>query len=132
MKYPANFERDFRFYLRMRHKFSFDGVGEYLNKKGKSIIQYSPNGVSGKEAFYKYDTNGQIIPTRHPNLLHCLLKTKGSTNLHIKMFALDRFYGRFPLIELRAFCLKYKTPNWFREAVENQKSKLYETNSSGV
>ncbi len=126
MKYSTNFERDFKFYLRMRHKFSFDGTLEYYNKKGENLIQYSSTGISGKEAFYMYDSNGITKPTKHPQLLKVLLKTKGSTNLHVKMFAEDRAKGLFPLIEFRGFCLKYKTPNWFREAVEKQKYKYYD------
>lgn len=61
--------------------------------------------MSGKEAFYKWDSNGKILPTKHPNQLHALLKTKGSVNLHIKMFAEDRAKGLFPLNEFRAFVL---------------------------
>lgn len=125
-KYKRTFERDFKFYMRMRHKFSFDGTLEYISKKGEYLIHYDPEGVDGKRAFYEYDTNGKIFPTRHPNLLHSLLKTKGSVNLHIKMFAEDRAKGRYPLIELRAFCIKYKCPNWFREAVEAQKINYYD------
>lgn len=124
-KYSPEFERDFKWYLSMRHLFNFDGSNSYYNKKGKDIIVYNKNGVTGKEAFYKWDSNGTILPTKHPNLLHTLLKTKGSVNLHIKMYAEDRAKGLFPFIEFRAFCIKYRCPFWFKEAVERQKSKYY-------
>ena len=124
-KYNQNFNRDFNWYMSMRHKFNFDGVSEYYNKKGESIIKYDRNGVDGKEAFFQWDSNGKIKPTKHPNILHTILKTKGSTNLHIKMYAEDRASGNMGLIELRALCIYLKAPQWFREAVERQKVKLW-------
>lgn len=124
-KYKKEFERDFNWYLSMRHKFNFDGKCSYHNKKGQDIIVYDKNGVTGKEAFYQWDSNGKIIPTKHPNILHTLLKTKGSVNLHIKMYSEDRAKGLLPLIELRAFCIKYKCPKWFKDAIEEQKYKYY-------
>ena len=108
----------------MRHTFNFDGSANYFDKKGNEIIQYDKNGVSGKEAFFQWDSNGKIVPTKHPNLLKCLLKTKGSTNLHIKMYAEDRAACNFNLIELRALRIHFKAPSWFREAVERQKAKI--------
>ena len=124
-KYTANFERDFRWYLSMRHFFNFDGNLDYFNKKGKKIVQYDKNGVSGKEAFFQWDTYGEIKSTKHPNIFYALLKTKGSCNLHIKMYAEDRANCNFNFIEFRALCIKFKAPYWFREAVENQKIKFY-------
>lgn len=41
------------------------------------------------------------------------------------MYAEDRAAGLFLKNEMRAFAIKYKCPNWFREAVENQKYKYY-------
>lgn len=128
-KYSLEFERDFKWYLKMRAMFNFDGSNGYLNKKGQDIIVYDKNGVTGKEAFYKWDSNGKILPTKHPNILHTLLKTKGSVNLHIKMYAEDRAKGLFPFIEFRAFCIKYNCPNWFKEAVERQKFKYYDVST---
>ncbi len=125
-KYNQSFERDFKWYLRVRHDFNFDGTAEYLNKKGEKIIQYDKKGVDGKRAFFEYDSNGVIKPTKHPNLLHSLLKTKGSVNLHIKMYAEDRAHFRFPYVEFRALCISLGAPDWFREAVENQKYKYYD------
>lgn len=166
MKYNKNFERDFNWYLSMRHIFNFDGAIGYFKKsvairiykgdelvsekvmsetsynkyeiveeegmkyyvasKAEKVIQFDRKGVNGKEAFFQWDSNGVIKATKHPNLLHCLLKTKGSTNLHIKMYAEDRAACNWGFIEFRALCIKFKAPLWFREAVENQKVKYYE------
>lgn len=123
LKYNTNFERDFKWYLSVRHIFNFDGSHSYYNKKGENIIMYNKNGVSGKEAFYYWDSNGQIKSTKHPNLLLTLLKIKGSVNLHIKMYAEDRAECNWGSLEFRALCIKIKSPSWFREAVEKQKWK---------
>jgi hypothetical protein len=124
-KYNPNFERDFKWYLFMRHKFNFDGCLEYYNKSGQNIIQYDKNGVDGKESFFQWDSNGKIKPTKHPNILSTMLKVKGSCNLHIKMYAEDRAAGLFPFIEFRTLCIHFKAPSWFRDAVEKQKVKYY-------
>lgn len=121
--YNSNFERDFKWYLSMRNTFNFDGSDSYFNKKGQDVIQYSKNGVDGKYAFYQWDTNGKIVPTKHPNLLHTLLKVKGSCNLHIKMYAEDLANCNMNYIEMRALCIHFKSPKWFREAIVFQKSK---------
>ncbi len=118
MKYSQKFEKDFNWYLKMRAKFNFDG------SLPKDVV-YDKNGIDGKAAFHKWDSEGKLLPTKHPNILNTLLKTKGSANLHVKMYAQDRASGLFPGIEFRAFCIKYKCPKWFKEAVENQKGKYY-------
>ena len=121
----SNFDRDFNWYLRMRHLFDFDGVENYYNKKGIEIVQYSRDGVSGRKAFYLWDSQGKIVATKHPNIFRTLLKVKGSCNLHIKMYAEDRASGNFGFTEFRGLCFKFRAPDWFREAVEKQKVKYY-------
>lgn len=123
-KYNQNFERDFNWYLSIRHIFNFDGQKDYYNKYGEDIIIYDKKGIDGKKAFFEYDSNGRISPTKHPNLLHTLLKVKGSTNLHIKMYAEDRANGLLPLNELDIICKDLKSPSWFKEAIENLKIKI--------
>jgi hypothetical protein len=126
MRYSTNFERDVRWFLRMRHKFNFDGTKDYFRPKtGEPLIQYDRKGVDGIRAFYEWDSRGKIVSTRHPNLLHTLLKTKGSTNLHIKMYAEDRASCNMNKIEFRALCISFGAPTWFREAVETQKLRYY-------
>lgn len=125
LKYNSNFERDFNWYLSMRHRFNFDGSGSYTNKYGDEIIKYDKKGTDGKNAFFQWDSNGKIVPTKHPNILRTLLKVKGSCNLHIKMYAEDRASCNMNKIEFRALCVHFKAPKWFREAVENQKMKYW-------
>jgi len=120
MKYKPDFERDFKWYLSVRHSFNFDGKAEYTNKKGKDIIIYDKNGVDGKLAFFKWDSNGLILPTKHPNILHTLLKTKGSVNLHIKMYAESLKEESLNLELLEEICQEFKTPEWFKNAVKQQ------------
>ena len=125
MKYSKNFERDYEWYLSVSNVFSFDGTKDYYNKKGIELIQFDENGSSAKECFYLYDTNGITKPTCEPEQLRTLLKTKGSVNLHIKMYAEDRARGYLPKIEFEKICNEYDFPNWFVTAVENQKAKYY-------
>jgi hypothetical protein len=127
MKYNNKYIRDVMWYFSMRHTFNFDGTHTYYNKKGNLIIVYDRNGIDGIHAFYLWDSQGVIKPTRHPNILHTLLKTKGSTNLHIKMYAEDLADCNWNKIEMRALCIKFKAPSWFRTAIENQRSQHTKT-----
>lgn len=122
MKFSNRFNKDFNYYLSIRHTFNFDGCNDYFNSKGISIIQPNSKGITGKEAFYLYDSQGVIKPTKHPNILHTLLKVKGSINLHIKMFAEDRAKGYLPKILLDEMNL----PEWIVNAIEQQKYKYYD------
>ncbi len=124
-KYNPNFERDFSWYLSVRNIFKFDGQSAYYNKKGAPIIQYDKDGVSGKEAFFQFDSNGKIKPTKHPNILHTLLKVKGSCNLHIKMYAEDRANCNLNKMEFKDLCIQIRAPKWFWISVESQKIKFY-------
>ncbi len=128
-KYNDNFERDFKWYLSVRHHFNFDGVDVYIKRKdgiAYPVIVYDKQGADGKYAFYKWDSNGEIIKTKHPNLLHTLLKTKGSVNLNIKMYAETRASGILPKILFHEeICKPFKVPDWFIESVEKQKMKYY-------
>lgn len=116
--------KDIKFYLSVRNVFNFDGASCYVNKKGEDIVQYSDNGVDFITAFKAFDTNGTILPTRHPTTLAKLLKTKGSVNLHIKMYSEDRSNGVLPFFDFVDICSGVKAPLWFVKAVEKQKNKL--------
>lgn len=116
MKYSEKYERDFKWYLSVRHIFNFDG------SLGKDI-PYDKNGISGKECFYKFDTLGKVLPTKHPNLVRTLFKVKGSVNLHIKMYSEDRAKGILPRCEFEQLCRELNSPEWFGEGVEKQKLK---------
>ncbi len=135
VKYSEGFNRDFNWYLSVRRSFNFNG------SPCKDIL-YDKNGVDGKEAFFMYDSRGDLLPTRHPNILRSLLKTKGSVNLHIKSWAEDRAKGILPKYEFTGdgktlewengkpvyypnYKIRFNLPEWVIEAVENQKYKYY-------
>lgn len=127
MKYSKKFERDYRWYLSVSDVFSFDGTKDYYNKKGVELIQFDKNGKTAKECFYLYDSNGVIKPTCEPKELKILLKTKGSVNLHIKMYAEDRAKGYLPKVEFDEITKNFDLPEWFIKAVEKQKYKYYKS-----
>lgn len=120
MKYSKNFNRDFNWYLSVRDKFNFFG-SEVVD------IIYDRNGIDGKQAFYIWDSQGKMVPTKHPNILKTLFITKGSVNLFIKMYAEDRAFGILPKeLFYSEVVLPFKCPDWFVNAVENQKVKYYD------
>ena len=125
MKYSKKFEKDYQWYLSVSHAFNFDGKEHYTTKKGVNLIRYDENGKTAKECFYLYDSQGIIETTKEPDKLKTLYKTKGSVNLHIKMYAEDRAQGLLPKIEFEKICKEFNVPDWFRNAVENQKGKYY-------
>lgn len=126
MKFSKKFNSDYNWYLSVSDKFDFDGTAQYFNKKGVPIIQYNEEGLTAKECFYLYDAQGKIKATREPGALKRLLRTKGSVNLHIKMYAKDRAKGYLPKIEFDKICIELKCPLWFSKAVEAQKFKHYQ------
>ena len=125
MKFSKKFESDYNWYLSVAHIFNFDGCDNYYNKKGVRLIQYSEEGLTAKECFYLYDSQGVIKQTREAGLLEIILKTKGSVNLHIKMYAEDRAKGYLPKIEFEDMVKELDPPDWFIDAVESQKKKYY-------
>lgn len=138
MKYSENFNRDFNYYLKSRNTFTFCG-------KPQEEIPYDKNGLDAKKAFLKYDAEGKLLPTKHPNILGTLIKTKSSINFQIKEWAQSRATGDLPLIEfsVRKAIEKYPKSNyqsystgedietklnllsWITDAVENQKNHYY-------
>lgn len=151
MIYSKRFERDFRWYLKVRNSFTFSG-SIITNKSGLPLeIKFSSTGIDGKQAYNIYDSTGKLHPTRHPNILTSLLKTKASVNFQIKQWAIDRSKGELSKIEFLSdvpiFCKKPWTwnvgknkqeerwfleqsieydldlPEWVVNAVETQKFK---------
>lgn len=118
MKYSENFIRDITWYLKVRHEFSFDGSIE-------REVKFNKKGIDGIKAFHIFDSQGKLVETKHPNILKTILKTKGSVNLHIKMYAEDRAKGILPKIEFEKICQQLDPPQWFIDAVEKQKYKYY-------
>ena len=116
MKYSDRYRKDFKWYLSVRNVFNFDG-------RHFVEVVHDRNGLDGLKAFYLYDSQGKLNPTRHPTMLQRLIKTKGSVNMHIKMYATGRADGTLPRPEFEEMAFSY--PDWFSKAVENQKYKYY-------
>ena len=131
MKYSKNFQRDYDWYLSVKDSFCFDGTDKYYNKKGVPLIQYDKNGKSAKECFYSYDSQGVIKPTNEPELLKTLLKTKGSVNLHIKMYAEDRAKGILPRIEFDKICKEFYVPKSREKAKYCSKECMFKGQEKG-
>lgn len=128
MKFSQNFERDYAWFMKWKHKFDFDGNGQYLSKKGQNIIKPDPNGKTAKECFYIWDSQGKIEGCREPELLHDILKCKGSINFMIKMWAEDRApssegFVLLPRIEFGKIAKECELLDWMIEGVEEQKFK---------
>jgi hypothetical protein len=125
MKFSKKFESDYNWFISICHLFDTDGTpyGGHINKKGKYIVQYDKDGLTAKESFYLYDSQGIIKPTFEVVKLETLLRTKGSINLHIKMYAEDRAKMYLPYYEFNLILEEINAPDWFRDAVENQKKK---------
>lgn len=126
MNYSKKFERDYHWYMQVSPIFNFDGVDKYLSKRGEEMIVPDEGGYGAKQCFYSYDSRGKIIPCCEPQKLKTLFKTKGSVNLHIKMFAEDRAKGILTKPEIESFSTELQAPPWFLEAIERQKWKYYE------
>ena len=109
----------------MSSVFAFDGAPFYINKKGENIIQEDfKSGLTAKECFYLYDSQGKIKPTRDPEGLKLLLKTKGSVNLHIKMYVEDLFKGYIFTSDLKEIYSEITAPEWFKKAINEQAAQL--------
>lgn len=141
MRYSKNFERDWTWYLKNRNNFVFSG-------KNVQSFPYDKNGVDGKKAFFLYDSQGKIVPTRHKTLAERMLKVKASVNFQIKQWAQGRADGTLPAIEfslegldnylninwkerdyraLEAATIEVELqlPEWVIKAVEHQKLNYY-------
>lgn len=113
MHYSENFDRDFKFYFANRHKFSFSG-GE------KVRFPFSKTGKSAKEAFLRFDSEGKILPTRHPRLVAQLIGCKKSINMHLKMWA-DGYSDCLISTEEYLASFMQPVPKWIRESLCNQR-----------
>lgn len=122
MKYKENFLRDFSWYIKWRNHFIFSGSALNVEKD----IKHDIKGISGKEAFFKYDSTGKLHPTRHPQMLFKLLKTKASINFQIKQWAEDRGKGRLGMLDFKDIIAEYDLLSWMVDAVEKQKLQYYE------
>jgi hypothetical protein len=112
MKYSKNFNRDYEFYLQNKDTFDFSGVRV-------AVVEDQEKGVSAKQSFHSFDTNGKIVPTKEPDLLRSIIVCKKSINLHIKMWA----QGYDEMIEPIDFYLNVfvgAPPPWVEQSLRKQ------------
>lgn len=124
IKYSNNFNRDYNWYLKYKDVFNFDGSYD------KNLKENLITGKTAKECFYKFDSNGKLIPTKQLNLLKQIFKCKGSINFHIKMWAEGRADGTLPKLDFDSIIKEYELLDWMIEAVEKQKYKYYKNNDN--
>lgn len=109
MKYSKNFERDFRFYHRHMDKFVFCG-------RALTVVPHDHDGVDAKEAFYRWDSTGLLVPTRQPLLFARLVNCKSSINWHIKAWRDGmKDCGESPPCYLQEFI---NPPVWIAKALQ--------------
>jgi hypothetical protein len=123
MKYSKRFEEDFELYWRLRHTFTF---APYDPLKGKKPIDIVPH-MSVKKAFFKFDTHGKYYNISDSEELLRVITTKASINFHIKQYAIDRSRGWMSSLDLLDLQKEFSLPQWFVDAVEKQKCRLYRT-----
>ena len=127
MKFSKRFERDFAWYSKFKDIFNFDGgVATYTNNKGEQIIKASETGFTAKECFYAFDSQVKILECREPELLQEILRTKGSINLNIQMWAESRAQAYLSMIEFEELIKEFSLLDWMIEAVERQKMKFWD------
>lgn len=123
IKYSANFERDWQFYVANFDKFSFWG--------GDAIFEPidDPNGISAKEFFYKLDSTGMkkmaTMPCRESEVVSTILRFKKALNFHIKMWVEgyeDCGMGIHEYLEMFD-----NPPEWVETSFRNQLTKLYKS-----
>ena len=119
-KISDRFIRDVRFYLRNRHRFEISG-------RVIPDIVYSRTSLNGLRAFMLYDSQGKLVPTKHPNILRTLITTKASVNLHIKMWKQGVTDLGFFTSEWHEYCDMLDAPDWFRYSFMKEYSNMERT-----
>ncbi|MCP3685420.1 MAG: hypothetical protein GY861_22440 [bacterium] len=109
--FPSNFERDWKFYCGNRKKFTFCG---------RVVVtpEYDEDGLTAKECFYVYDTNGKLCKCSEPELFHEVLLCKKSVGFHIKQWAEGYTDVCSSVDELLSFA--DSPPDWIKVSVKNQ------------
>jgi hypothetical protein len=117
MRYSANFEKDFNFYMANKEKFIF--CGEQV-----APFPFAANGPSAKEAFYKFDSTGKILACAEPELATALLRCKKAINFQLKQWV--EGYDDC-LIAIHEYLTEFlgEAPPWIERAFRNQRAKTY-------
>lgn len=113
MKHKEKFLKDVRFYLKNRHRFIFTG-SPYVE------FPVDVNGIDELTAFKMMDSNGKLIPTRHPNLATTLLRVKASVNFQIKEWKLGIRDGLFGKWESKVYLSSIDAPDWVWKALNSK------------
>lgn len=112
MKYSKKFDRNYDFYLQNKDQFAFSGV--------KVTVKFDPqHGVSGKEAFHKFDTTGIMVGTTEPELLISIINCKKSINLHIKMWV-EGYEDMMEGIDFYINQFRGEPPSWVEDSLRKQ------------
>lgn len=67
-----------------------------------------------------WESTGELLSCCEPKLLEELITTKGSVNLHIKMWVQGIGLGVLFWSELEEFLQEINAPKWVLKAVRNQ------------
>lgn len=116
-KYSDNFERDWSWYNKYKDIFNF--CGAFIPK-----FEYQVNGYTAKECFHKFDSSGVKLPCKELNLLDKILVCKGSINLNIKEWAIDRASFILPRILFKEIIEEFELLDWMIDSVERQSLKI--------
>jgi hypothetical protein len=134
-KISHRFNQLFNWLIKYRNTFTFSG--KWLldpidkNKYLIDTIVFDKEGLSGKKAFHMYESEGKLLPTKHPIMLFKLIKTKSSITFQIKQWAEARGLGELGSYEFSSKDCEYNIKDqyelmpWMVEAVETQKVKFY-------
>ena len=107
------FDRDWLFYRKNRHKFTFCGVQVDTPQYGA----YTP---VAKECFRSFDTSGKVPKyCREPQLFMEILRCKKSINFHLKMWA--EGYNDY-LMGIKEYLNELiDPPLWVEKSLRNQR-----------
>lgn len=112
-KYKKGFEKDWNFYLLNKDKFNFHGG------RVPQIISDFEIGKSAKEVFFRYDSEGKMLPCREPQLLLEIFACKVSINMHLNIWADGYTDVMIPVEELLQEFIGV-VPGWVEVSLRNQ------------
>lgn len=108
MKYSRNYNKSFLFYITNLKTLKFCPFT-------LPQIEYKKDGPDAKEAFFIYESQGKIVPTKHPRTLFKLLKFKAALNWQVKDWAegIEDTY-----VSVEEFLSTFKNPpNWLKKHI---------------
>lgn len=109
MKYSRAFERDYAFYHQNVDSFDFAG-------KIVPMPLADKRGLSAKRCFFMFDSTGELLPCREPELLRRLFVCKASVNLNIRLWMKGLMQEVLFPAELESMLAEYDAPRWLYDA----------------